>query len=165
MPNITIGAVIAIAATVLGVAGPASPAAAGPVQRTVAANAAPAAWLAYAEQVNVLVTGWLSGSDPAALHLRADLDATRAAADQSSAPLTLRLWIDARGSITRVQMDPIAPDRPIADIDGLLVGRTIGTAPPKDMLLPLRLAVQLDPAPAAESQPLGAPDDAGNMKS
>jgi hypothetical protein len=133
-------------------AGVASSAIGAPKPQAVAADAAPPAWTAYAAQVNTLVTGWLGGEEPGAVKLRADLDATRAAADQASAPVTLRLWIDAKGIITRAVADPVAAGAPELDV-ALLAGRAIGTRPPKGMLLPLRLAVQLEPPPPPIVEP------------
>lgn len=126
--------------------GLASGATAAPPQ-SVSPEAAPPAWVTYADRVNREVAGWLGGEDEAALRLRAYLDVTRPATDQSSPPLTLRLWIDAGGIIERVEFTPFAHEAANDDLRGLLVARTIGAPPPKGMLLPLRLAVRLDPPP------------------
>jgi hypothetical protein len=133
------------------------PATAALAQRQVSPEAAPAAWVAYAGTVNGKVTEWLRGEDEVAVRLRAYVDALRPAADQSSPPLTLQLWIDAKGVVTRAEFPPFAHEAVNNDLRSLLIGRAVGARPPQGMLLPLRLAVQLDPAPEpAADAPLRA---------
>lgn len=140
-----------LAATIAAALGLSMPASATLAQRQVSPEAAPAAWVAYAETVNGKVAEWLRGEDEAAVRLRAYVDGLRPAADQSSPPITLRLWIDAKGVVTRVEFAPFAHEAANTDLRGLLVGRAVGARPPRGMLLPLRLAVQLDPAPEPAS--------------
>jgi hypothetical protein len=121
--------------------------------RAMAPEQAPASWIAYAEKVHGGVTRWLTGSDAAAVKFRIALDAARPAPDQPGVPLMLRLWISPRGVIDRVENDPLGvPEGDIA-LGTLLVGKAIGSAPPRRMLLPLRLRIQLDvaPSPTAEA--------------
>lgn len=134
---------VAAAAAVLGLSIPGSAA----LAQQVSPEAAPRAWVAYAETVNGKVTEWLRSEEAPAVRLRAYVDSTRPAADKSSRPLGLQLWINTRGVVTRVEFPPFADDTPNSDLRALLVGRDVGVRPPRGMLLPLRLAVQLDPAP------------------
>ncbi len=126
-------------------------------QKSIAPEQAPPAWLAYAGTVNTQVTAWLSGSEEAAQRLRAALDATRPAADQPTAPIALRLWIDRKGMIGHVEFASLGNAQADTDLHALLDGRPIGAVPPKGMLLPLRIAVALAPAPAPAPAPADAP--------
>lgn len=120
-------------------------------QRQVSPEAAPVAWVAYAEAVNSKVVEWLRGEDEAAVRLRAYVDGLRPVADQSSPPIVLQLWVDAKGVVSRVEFTPFAHEAANTDLRGLLLDRAVGATPPRGMLLPLRLAVQLDPAPEPAS--------------
>lgn len=128
---------------VLGLSTPASAA----LAQNVSPDAAPREWVAYAETVNGKVTEWLRSEDVPAVRLRAYVDSTRPAADKSSPPIVLQLWISSTGVVTRLEFPPFPDDTPNSDLRDLLVGRDVGVSPPRRMLLPLRLAVQLDPAP------------------
>jgi len=129
--------------------------------QSVTPSAAPAEWVRYAETVTSAVNAWLQAEDEAAGRLRAYLDATRPAPHQPTAPIVVKLWIDGDGTVSRVDFPPFAHAETNADLRGLVVGRQLPGAPPKDMLLPLRIAVQLDaPAPVvdpASSGPRSAP--------
>lgn len=133
------------------------PATAAHAQSQVSPEAAPAAWVAYAQTVNGKVTEWLRDEGEAATRLRAYVDGLRPAADQSSPPIMLQLWIDAKGVVTRAEFPPFAHEAANSDLRSLLIGGAVGANPPRGMLLPLRLAAQLDPAPEpAADAPLGA---------
>jgi hypothetical protein len=138
-----LGRAVATMFAVMGLALPTSTA----LAQKVSPEAAPRAWVAYAENVNGKVIEWLRADDEAAVRLRTYVDGLRPAADQSSPPITLRVWIDAKGVITRVEFTPFAHETANQDLRGLLVARSIGARPPRGMLLPLLLAVQLDPVP------------------
>jgi hypothetical protein len=137
------GRLAAAFAAVLGLSMPASVA----LAQKVSPEAAPREWVAYAETVNGKVTEWLRSEDEPAVRLRAYVDGLRPAADKSSPPIVLQLWINPKGVVTRVEFPPFAHDTPNGDLRGLLVGRDVGDRPPRRMLLPLLLAVQLDPSP------------------
>lgn len=115
-------------------------------QAVDAANA-PVEWVRYAQDATLAVTGLLESDSETATRLRAYLDATRAAPDQPTAPLILKLWVDGRGSVSRIDFAPFAHPEPNADLKSLIVGQAVAGAPPKDMLLPLRILIQL---PAGE---------------
>jgi hypothetical protein len=141
------GRLAATIAAVLGLSMPASVA----LAQKVSPEAAPRAWVAYAETVNGKVTEWLRGEDEPAVRLRAYVDGLRPATNQSSPPVVLQLWIDANGVVTRVEFPPFAHEAANSDLRSLLIRRAVGAQPPRGMLLPLRLAVQLDPAPEPAS--------------
>ncbi|MFA7439975.1 MAG: hypothetical protein WCZ66_03300 [Sphingomonadaceae bacterium] len=119
--------------------------------QSVAPAQAPAEWIAYAEAATASVTALLQADSEPAVRLRAYLDATRSAPDQPTAPLVLKIWVDANGAVSRIDYPPFAHAQANADLRGLIVGAALPGAPPKDMLLPMRIAVQLDARP---TQPL-----------
>src|SRR3546814_10738254 len=65
------------------------------------------------------------------------------AADGARVPLSLKLWIDRDGVISRVEFAPFAHPQPNEDLRALLIGRKLPAVPPKDLLLPLRLALRV----------------------
>lgn len=140
---------MAAAAAVLGLSIPVSAA----LAQQVSPETAPREWVAYAETVNGKLTEWLRSEDAAAVRLRAYVDSMRPGADKSSPPIVLQLWINTSGVVTRVEFPPFVDDTLNSDLRGLLVGGDVGVRPPRGMLLPLRLAVQLDPAPEPASGP------------
>jgi hypothetical protein len=114
-------------------------------QRT-APSVAPASWMRYAELLNASVATWLGEDSATALRLRAYLHANRPDHDRPTAPLSLKLWVDPDGVVTRADFPAFAHQEPNDDLRAILVGRKLPSSPPKDMLLPLRLEFQLDPA-------------------
>lgn len=118
--------------------------------QSVVPSAAPAEWVRYAEAATASITGWLQGDDEPAVRVRAYLDRTRPSPDQATAPLRIKIWVAADGTVSRIDFPPFAHAEPNADLRGLIVGRRLPGTPPKDMLLPLRLVIQLDgPTPAS----------------
>jgi len=86
------------------------------------------------------------GLAPAGPALAAPMPRTAPAAREASPPLSPRLWIDTAGAIThRIRADhrSAAERRSRA----LLIGQKLSAPPPKNMLQPLRIAVQVAPAP------------------
>lgn len=120
-----------------------APAAAQEPSPRLAPEAAPAAWVAYAETANRAVVIWLQ--DEAAAGVRLYLDRTRLAADQPAPPLELRLWIDDEGVVHRVEAASSNPPEVNAELKVAVEGHRLASPPP-DMLQPLRLAIQLEPA-------------------
>jgi hypothetical protein len=115
--------------------------------RTVSPSAAPAAWLRYAEEATQTITGWIGEPDGPGARFHAYFDQTRPAADRPSAPLTVAVWVKPDGTIERIDFAPFVHEAANSDLRAALVGRRLA-APPPDMLLPMRIAVQLMPAPA-----------------
>ncbi|MFK0298763.1 hypothetical protein ACIQTU_06045 [Brevundimonas sp. NPDC090276] len=118
---------------------------AAPVQaQSLSPEAAPVAWVAYAEAATQAVTAWLEEDNEAASSFRHYLHQTRPAADRHTPPLVLKLWIDAQGRITRIDFAPFAHAETDAALRSAVSGRRLAR-PPSGMLQPLRLSVQLDP--------------------
>lgn len=115
--------------------------------QSVAPEEAPPEWLRYAETATQAVTSWLQAETEQATRLRGYLDATRPAPDQPTAPILLKIWIDSGGVVSRVDHAPFAHAEANADISALIVGQQLPASPPKDMLLPLRVLIQLPLAP------------------
>jgi hypothetical protein len=132
-----------------------------PVQaQAVDPASAPVAWVRYAQSATAAVTQLLEGQSEAATRLRSYLDQSRPAPDQPTAPLVLKVWVAKDGTVSRVEFTPFAHAETNADLTGLLVGQPLGGVPPKDILLPLRIAVQLAAPPTPPEQgatPAGLP--------
>lgn len=113
---------------------------------------APVEWVRYAQSATASVTQLLEGPTEAATRLRSYLDQTRPAPDQPTAPLVLKVWVAKDGAVSRIEFTPFAHPETNADLTGLLVGRSLAGVPPKNILLPLRIAVQLAAPPAPVDQ-------------
>ncbi|WEK02136.1 MAG: hypothetical protein P0Y59_10805 [Candidatus Sphingomonas phytovorans] len=118
--------------------------------RTIAPGAAPQAWLAYAQTVSDAVHTRLTGDDPAAVRLRDYMNQLPGGADAEGAALRIAFWIDGKGRITRIDHALFAQTQPNDDLQTLLVGIELPAPPPKGMLLPLRLGVQIKLKPRPE---------------
>jgi hypothetical protein len=116
----------------------------------VAAERAPPEWIAYAQVSGDTIRAWIEGEDPVAVRFKAYLESSWQDGAKPAPVLALRIWVDDRGTITRADFLPFAHAEANADLTGLLVGHVLG-APPKGMLLPLRLSISLAPA----SRPAG----------
>ncbi|MEG3086710.1 hypothetical protein [Sphingomonas sp. PB4P5] len=122
--------------------------------QSVAPSEAPIAWVRYAETATRSVTTWLEEDSEPATAFRAYLHQTRPAEDQPSPPLVLKVWIKRDGRVDRIGFTPFADQSANASLLTSIVGRTLPSAPPRGMLLPLRLAIQLEPAqPAPAATP------------
>lgn len=119
--------------------------------QTVSPSAAPAEWVRYAESATETISAWLGDDSEAAVQFRAYLDRTRRAADEPTAPLELRVWIEPDGTVSRIGFTPFAHEDANASLRAAVVGWRL-PPPPADMLLPIRIAVQLAPAPRSEAQ-------------
>lgn len=125
--------------------------AAAPPQQ-VAPEAAPAAWTAYAETVTAILSSWMSGEDETAKRMRTRLDATTSDPAASRSPLIVKLWIAPDGSLGRIAFQPVLDPATDADLRALLTTRHL-PPPPRDMLLPLRVALQVEPKPQPTPDP------------
>lgn len=112
--------------------------------QAVPPSAAPAEWNRYAESVTASVKQWLQADSETATRLRAYLDKTRPAPDQPATPIELKIWIDPSGKVTRIEYPPFADPAANADMLALVVAQPLPAKPPMDMLLPLRIRVQLE---------------------
>ena len=116
--------------------------------QTIAPSAAPVEWVRYAEGATAAVTLLLEADNETALRFRAYLHRTRPAEDEPTPPLELKIWVGESGVVSRMEFTPFAHPEPGADLRSLVVGQRLPGEPPPDMLLPIRIAVQLDPPPA-----------------
>ena len=123
--------------------------------QTVSPSAAPVEWVRYAESATVTISQWLGDDGEPATQFRAYLDRTRPADDQPSPPLELRVWVDPDGAVSRITFTPFVHEEANIHLRSAIVGRRLAR-PPQDMLLPLRIAVQLAPSEA------GAPTARGS---
>lgn len=128
-----------------------------PPSASVDPASAPVEWVRYAQSATASVTKLLEGESEQATRLRAWLDQTRPAPDQPTAPLILKLWVARDGIVSRVEFTPFAHAEANADLTDLLVGQSLAGVPPKDILLPLRIAVQLAAPQAASDQEAALP--------
>lgn len=128
-------------ASAIGIGAAAAPAPA--FAQSVSPQEAPAEWLAYASYATTTITKWLEVTSETGARLRAYLDATRPSLDQPTAPLLIKVWIDANGMVSRIDYAPFAHAEANADIKTLIVGGQLGASPPEDILLPLRIVLQL----------------------
>ncbi|HRL25662.1 MAG TPA: hypothetical protein PLT84_12810 [Brevundimonas diminuta] len=113
---------------------------------------APAAWVVYAEAATRAVTAWLEENGEAASSVRHYLHQTRPAPDQPTRPLVLKLWIDPKGLISRIDFTPFAQAETDVALRSVVDGRRLAP-PPSGMLQPLRLLVQLDPVVLENGRP------------
>ena len=118
----------ALTGLVSAVAGGAEAAQAQP--KPVAPEQAPAAWVTYAESASRAVAEWLQEDG-------ADAQAARAALTEE---VVLKLWVAADGRVERVEVPPLAHAEGDAALRRAILGRALA-APPKGMLLPMRIAV------------------------
>lgn len=128
-----------------------------PPSASVDPSSAPVEWVRYAQSATASVTKLLEGPTEQATRLRSYLDQTRPAPDQPTAPLILKLWIARDGIVSRVAFTPFAHAEANTDLTNLLVGQSLAGVPPKDILLPLRIAVQLAAPQAAADQEAALP--------
>lgn len=140
-----------LAAWVLGLAGAVAPGAAAAQNGTGQAPAsgparasAPADWIAYAGLVQASLKNWIEQSDqPAGTAIRAALQDIYPTGGE--AELVVRVWADARGQVSRIQL-PGAPElEPI--FAELAQGRAFDQAPPADLRWPISLGLRGAPAP------------------
>lgn len=122
----------------------------GVAAKQITPEQAPRAWVVYAEQATRTITGWLNAEAPPGPRLKAALGApVSSVPDQAAPALEVKLWVERSGRIGRIEAAPLAT--PVADQDlrDLLVGRRLA-APPRRIRLPLRIALQIEPAPPAD---------------
>jgi hypothetical protein len=127
-------------ASSVGLAGAASTASAEPAPP-------PAAWTAYAELVRQALPNWLGEDTEANRRLVTFIDSLRPAPDKPTPPVALKIWIGADGVVSQVGFIDPAEAPATGDLQDSLIGRRLDSAPPKDLLWPIRLSFQLAPLP------------------
>ncbi|WP_447725918.1 hypothetical protein [Sphingomonas koreensis] len=114
--------------------------------QSVAPSAAPAAWVRYAEASTSTISAWLQEDGEAPARLRACLDEARI---DRGGPIEIQisLWLKPDGRIERLRFPALAHAQANAELQNAILNRNLGT-PPQGMLLPMRIAVQLELAGA-----------------
>ncbi len=116
------------------------------------AATAPAAWQAFARQLQGRFEQRLAGDDKDARSFQEDMSKRVAEVDAPPLTFVARTWIQPDGRIERLEFDGLADKRIAERLRALLTRDTVDT-PPSDMLQPLRLRLSLRPKePAAESR-------------
>lgn len=113
------------------------------VGKTIPPSVAPASWVRYAGGTTSAITRWLESDQEQAVRLRQRVATRQGEVGAPLPPLVLQLWIGADGVIRRVEFEPSTDDQVNADLRSLVVGRDIGSTPPRDMRQPMYVAVQL----------------------
>jgi hypothetical protein len=117
--------------------------------QSVAPSSAPVEWIGYAEASTSAISTWLQEEAEVPARLRAYLNAAR---PDGNEPVTIEisLWLGSDGRVERLRFAPFADAQANADLEETIVGRHLG-APPRGMLLPMRIAVQAGHAEEAQS--------------
>lgn len=133
---------LALTGLVSGLLGPGGAAWAQP--QSMGAAEAPAEWVRYAALATESLTAWLEEDSESSAAFRAYLHQTRPAEDQPTPALMLKIWITPEGVVDRMDFPPFAHEAANIQLRAAVVGRALPAPPPRDMLLPLRLAIQLE---------------------
>jgi len=133
---------------------------AAPAQ-SVTADQAPQAWIVYAQAVSQRLQAALaSDAEPAQRFnsffghwVAADADADAASgsevlSEDATLPadpptLKVKVWLDRKGQVTRVEFGGVADDQATADLQSLLLAQSIGAPPPRRMKQPVVVRLAL----------------------
>ncbi len=108
-----------------------------------AAASAPAAWQAFARQLQGRFQQRLAADDDAAQLFHAQLEQRTGSGGTAPVAVTVRTWIQPDGRIERVEFEGLDQGASI-NLRTLLIRGDVG-APPPDMLQPLHLRLTLRP--------------------
>jgi hypothetical protein len=108
------------------------------------ATTAPAAWQAFARELQVHFEQRLAVDDKDVRALRVDLAARSTGADAAPLTFVARAWVQSDGKVERVEFDGLVDTTIAAQLRTLLRSVAVG-APPPDILQPLRLRLSLRP--------------------
>ena len=111
--------------------------------QSVAPSAAPAEWIRYAEASTGTISAWLQEEAEGPARLRAYLAAAQADGS-ATVEIEISLWLRSDGKVERLRFAPFADAQANTDLQNTIPGRALG-APPRGMLQPMRIAVQLEP--------------------
>jgi hypothetical protein len=109
-------------------------------QSPVPAHAAPQAWVRYAGLVEKTFEDRLTGDSDQAKRLRAYFGGSVAVN-----VITVSVWIDPQGDVSRVVFAPFLDQQANADLTGLLLGAKLAAHPPSDIMLPIHLNLHIAP--------------------
>ncbi|WP_426435369.1 hypothetical protein [Bradyrhizobium genosp. P] len=107
------------------------------------AAAAPAAWQAFARQLQDRFQQRLAADGDTARQFRDEMAKRGGSAKATPATLTIRTWILPSGKVERVEFDGLDQDIAVY-LRAVLIRDDVG-APPPDMLQPLHLRLTLRP--------------------
>jgi len=107
------------------------------------AAAAPAAWQAFARQLQDRFQQRLAADDDAVRQFYGQMEKRAGGANATPAALTIRTWILPDGKVERLEFDGLDPDV-VVNLRAILIRGDVG-APPSDMLQPLHLRLTLRP--------------------
>ncbi len=132
---------------------------AGAPAQSVTADQAPQAWIVYAQAVSERLQAALaSDAEPAQRFnayfghwVAADTDAASGAevlSEDVALPadpptLKVKVWLDRKGQVTRVEFGEVADDQAAADLRALLLAQSIGAPPPRRMKQPVVVRLAL----------------------
>lgn len=111
----------------------------------IPAAGAPAEWVRYATDATKAISDWLQSDSEPALRLRTYLNGMSEGPEQPSAPVVLKLWVTPDSQVTKLEFPPFAHTQPNADLRSIILGRALPGTPPRDMRLPLRISIVLEP--------------------
>lgn len=111
----------------------------------MSASDAPAEWVSYAQGATAAIEALLRDESQPGLRLKEALSEK-----QAKEAIVIAVWIDGKGAVERVECTDLAGDAAQADLRALLVGQRLPGKMPRDMVLPMRIAAQLDEGGAAE---------------
>jgi hypothetical protein len=117
---------------------------AAPAETAIPLDRAPHEWVVYAQKSTQTVTALLNGEAVPGPRLRDSIFAHASQQGSSSRSLLLKLWVSRDGAVTRVETQLLGNDQADKDLRALLLGHRL-TPPPRKMLLPMRLMVNLVP--------------------
>jgi hypothetical protein len=109
-------------------------------QSPVPAHTAPQAWVRYAGLVEKAFEDRLTGDSDQAKRLRAYFGGSAAVN-----VITVSVWVDPQGEISRVVFAPFLDHQANADLAGLLQGAKLAANPPSDIMLPIHLNLHIAP--------------------
>lgn len=110
--------------------------------QSVTPSSAPVEWLRYAEASTRTISAWLQEDAEAPSRFRAHLDASRSTGNVP-VEIEIGLWLGRDGKVERIRFVSFADAQANADLQNVIVGRDLGV-PPSGMLLPMRIAVQVE---------------------
>ena len=84
------------------------------------ASAAPAEWIRYANGAADAISGWLQADSETAVRFRSYLDQALPDAGRPAAPLTMKIWVDRDGVVSRIAFSPFVHAEPNADLHALV---------------------------------------------
>ena len=112
----------------------------------VVPHAAPVAWLQYADEIENAFQDKLAGDSDDAKRLRVYFGSAG-----HGDMLTLGVWVTPGGQVNRVAFAPFLDNQANTDLTHLLNGVKLASAPPQDILLPVRLNLRLGANPVLPS--------------